>query len=120
MTAPLRTRPACTGGGPRPGPDRRSAERRPGVSDSAARLRAGSWFSRHWGVEAGYTDLGFVEQSYIDGVLHGDSRSIHLSGLGIDDAVNQTLAVTIGAGPMGKAGDESSVGCAGIGLRWQF
>lgn len=136
---------------------------------TAARVRAGFWFSRHWGVEAGYTDLGSVEQSYVDGVFRGDSRSIHLSGLarlplgerwsligkltvaanqtdergstgnttdfdrlsgsggglvfpelGIEYAVNQNLAVTVGAGPMGRSGKESSVGFAGIGLRWQF
>lgn len=51
-------------------------------SHAAGRIRGGYWFSPNWGVEAGYTRLGRIEQRYVDGTFRGQGESLHVGGLG--------------------------------------
>ncbi len=48
----------------------------------AGRIRAGYWLSRHWGVEASYTRVGRVEQTFSSGTFRGRGDSIAISGMG--------------------------------------
>ncbi|MFK7966816.1 MAG: outer membrane beta-barrel protein [Burkholderiaceae bacterium] len=46
----------------------------------AAKLTAGYWFSKHWGVAASYVDLGEFTQTYSSGSFSGSAQSV---GLGL-------------------------------------
>ncbi len=50
-------------------------------SHTAGRLRGGYWFSPNWGIEAGYTRLGRIEQRYTDGTFRGQGEALHVGGL---------------------------------------
>ncbi|HYD58756.1 MAG TPA: outer membrane beta-barrel protein [Noviherbaspirillum sp.] len=60
-------------------PSPRSASDR---SDAAQKLYAGYRFTEHWGVEAGYANLGHVRNTYAAGTFKGRAEAFYLAGTG--------------------------------------
>ena len=54
----------------------------PEGSGRSLKLRAGWWFDRHWGIEAGAVRLGRISQRYDTGTWRADGDALMLSGLG--------------------------------------
>ncbi len=64
----------------------------------AAKLTAGYWFSKHWGVAASYVDLGEFTQTYSSGSFSGSAQSVGLgllARLPINDRWNVVAKATL-------------------------